>query len=192
VLAYWQQLADPDGVEHDADANRGARRLHLSQLFGGQWVLDGLLDPISGAIVANGLERIEQELFEDDWAAARARLGDQATGSDLARTAAQRRADALVELVRRAEATPPVDAKNPEPLFTVLVSYETFAGRICELANGIVVTPGSLGPWLDKAVGRAGRLRRSRPRQERRSPSPPLPGRHSSRRRSTRPRVFPP
>jgi hypothetical protein len=150
VLAYWQQLADPDGVEHDADATRAARRLHLSQLFGGQWVLDGLLDPISGDIVANALKGVEQELFEGDWAEARARLGDQATGSDLARTAAQRRADALVELVRRAEATP-ADAKNPEPLFTVLVGYETFAGRICELANGIVVTPGSLVPWLDQA-----------------------------------------
>ncbi|MEA2974321.1 MAG: hypothetical protein QOG82_2779, partial [Actinomycetota bacterium] len=29
--------------------------------------------------------------------------------------------------------------------------YETFAGRMCELANGRVVTPGSLVGWLDEA-----------------------------------------
>jgi hypothetical protein len=88
--------------------------------------------------------------FEADWAEARARLGDRASANDVVRTAAQRRADALVELVRRAEAMP-ADAKVPEPLFTVLVGYETFAGRICELANGSVVT------W---AVSSAGSTRR--------------------------------
>ncbi len=31
------------------------------------------------------------------------------------------------------------------------MSTPTFAGRICELANGTVVSPGSLVPWLDEA-----------------------------------------
>jgi hypothetical protein len=39
----------------------------------------------------------------------------------------------------------------PAPLFTVLVGYETFAGRVCELADGTVVAPGSLLRWLDEA-----------------------------------------
>jgi hypothetical protein len=150
VVAYWHQHADPDSVERDAAAMRAARRVHLSQLLGGEWFLDGRLDPISGAIVANGLDRVEQELFDADWAEARARLGDNATSADLRRTTPQRRADALVELVRRAQGLP-ADARLPEPLFSVLVNYETFAGRICELANGTVVTPGSVVPWLDEA-----------------------------------------
>jgi hypothetical protein len=29
------------------------------------------------------------------------------------------------------------------------VGYETFAGRLCELADGTVVAPGSLVPWLE-------------------------------------------
>jgi hypothetical protein len=45
----------------------------------------------------------------------------------------------------------PEGARRPEPLFRVLVGYETFAGRMCQLANGTVVTPGSLVPWLDQA-----------------------------------------
>ena len=96
------------------------------------------------------LEPIEQELFATDWAEARARVGEGVCLADLARTPAQRRADAMVELARRAGAVPP-GARLPEPLFSVLVDYSTFAGRICELANGTVVSPGSLVPWLDEA-----------------------------------------
>ena len=70
---------------------------------------------------------------------------------DLRRTPAQRRADALVELARRAEAAPP-GARLPAPLFTVVVDYPTLVGRICELANGTPVTPGSLVPWLEEAT----------------------------------------
>jgi hypothetical protein len=33
----------------------------------------------------------------------------------------------------------------------VLVDCETLAGRICELANGTVITPGQLVTWLDRA-----------------------------------------
>jgi hypothetical protein len=65
---------------------------------------------------------------------------------DLARTPAQRRADALVEMARRAGAVP-AGARLPEPLFSVLVDYETFE-RTCELAAGTVVAPGSLSRWL--------------------------------------------
>jgi hypothetical protein len=150
VLAYWSHHADPDGVEADAERERESRRVHLSQSFGGSWFLDGLLDSISGAVVDNALRRIEAELFEADWAEARERLGDAAGVADLGRSAAQRRADALVEMARRAGAVPD-GARRPEPLFTVVVGYETFAGRMCQLANGTVVAPGSLVPWLDEA-----------------------------------------
>ena len=71
------------------------------------WCLDGLLDPISGAVVSEGLRRIEDELFRADWAEARGRVGEGVCGTDLARTPAQRRADALVEMARRAGAAPP-------------------------------------------------------------------------------------
>ncbi|MGH9178223.1 MAG: HNH endonuclease signature motif containing protein [Acidimicrobiales bacterium] len=47
--------------------------------------------------------------------------------------------------------TAPADGKRPEPLFSVLVDYPTLAGRVCELANGTVITPGALVPWLDRA-----------------------------------------
>ena len=45
----------------------------------------------------------------------------------------------------------PEGARLPEPLLSVLVGDETLAGRICQLANGTVITPGSLLRWLDEA-----------------------------------------
>jgi hypothetical protein len=150
VVAYWSQGADPDGAEVDARNVRAQRQVHLSRTFGGAWVGDVLLDPIAGSIVYDTLHGIEKELFEADWAAARERLGREPAVFELDRTPAQRRADALVEMATRAR-TAPKNGRRPAPLFTVLVGYETLAGRVCELAGGTAVTPGSLVPWLDEA-----------------------------------------
>jgi uncharacterized protein DUF222 len=150
ALAYWRYLADPDGTEDGAEAQRDARRVHLSRSFEGMWFLDGALDPIGGAIVDKALGDIAEELFEADWAEAAARLGRDLKAGDLRRSPVQRRADALVEMARRARAVPG-GSRPPEPLFSVLVGYESFAGMMCQLANGAVVTPGSLRPYLDQA-----------------------------------------
>ncbi len=150
AVTYWEQLADPDGVEDAADAEEAGRWFHLSPSLGGSWVMDGQADPIRGTIIHNVLSPIERELFEADWAEAKAKYGDDVTVDLLARTPAQRRLDALVEMARRA-ATAPKDGKRPRPLFTVLVDYPTVSGRVCELANGTPVTPGGLVPWLTAA-----------------------------------------
>jgi len=150
ALAYWVQVADPDGVEQDAKHQRDLRRLHLARSLDGMLLGDMALDPVGGTIVYEQLRRIEDELFAQDWAAAKAVWGDQTATAHISRTPAQRRADALVEMATRA-GTAPAGGQRPEPLFTVLVGYETLAGRICELADGTVVTPGSLLPWLNEA-----------------------------------------
>ena len=150
VLAYWTHRADPDGAEGDAAKVRDRRRCHFSQTFGGAFVGDQLLDAISGAIVDGTLRAIEQELFEADWAEARARLGREPTVLDLPRTPAQRRADAMVEMAIRAS-TAPENGRRPAPLFTVFVGYERMAGPILELANGTALTPSALVPWLTEA-----------------------------------------
>ena len=150
ALAYWCYRADPEGSEADAADDYKARELYLSDGMRFTKLLKGTFDPIGGSILADELARIEAELFEADWAEARARVGPDACVADLGRSPAQRRADALVEMARRSGAKP-ADARMPEPLFSVLVDYETFAGPICELANGTAVTPGSLLRYLDEA-----------------------------------------
>ena len=149
-LAYWRQLHDEDREEKRAAKQVKDRSLHLSQSFQGAWFLDGTGDPVSGGIVDETLRLIEDELFENDWQEAKVRLGRDPLLAELSRTKAQRRWDALVEMAVRAR-TAPRDGRRPAPLFTVLVGYETVAGRVCQLANGTVVTPGSLLPYLDEA-----------------------------------------
>lgn len=150
-LTYWTNAADPDGAEDKARDDHEARHVHLSPTLGDTWRLDGQLDPLGGTELATALERIYQELYETDWTEARARLGDKATIDDLARTPGQRRADALVEMARRAMAAP-VGARLPEPLITVLVGYETLNGPILQLLNvGTVATPGQVAELLSHA-----------------------------------------
>ena len=100
--------------------------------------------------MGNELHRLEQLLFEAEWAEARERLGREPTVADLPRTPGQRRADAFVEMARRSR-TVPGDGRRPAPLFTVLVGYETLHGRICQLEDGTVVPPGQLLDWLPGA-----------------------------------------
>lgn len=150
LLGYWKRGADPDGAEADAAEQRAKRRCHVSRSFDDTVFGELVLDPIGGTILLETLREIEAELLETDWNEARARLGERATVDDLRRSWPQRRADALVEMAIRARVAP-ADGRRPAPLFSVLVGYETFAGPLCELANGIAVTPGSLAPWLTQA-----------------------------------------
>jgi hypothetical protein len=150
VVAYWAQCADPDGEDEHAEDQIERRNFHLSQSFGAMWYADGVFDPINGSILSAELSRLENVLFEADWADARQRVGREPTSTDLARTPGQRRADALVEMAVRS-ATAPADGRRPQPLFSVLVGWETLHGRICQLANGTVIAPGALLPWLKEA-----------------------------------------
>jgi Domain of unknown function (DUF222) len=151
AVEYWRQRADPDGVERDAAHDQALRRVHLSAGLRGTGILDGMLTPLGYATVDAALRRIEHELFDADWAAARAAHGDHASACHLTRSPAQRRHDALVELARRAM-TAPADGKRPPPLISVFVGYETFKGRVCQLAGGTVVTPGTVASLLDEAL----------------------------------------
>jgi hypothetical protein len=150
AVHYWEQLADPNGSERSAHNQRALRDVFLSSSFDGMWLGKMTLDPISGAIVSQELERIEGEMFKADWAEAKARLGYEPCTAHLSRQPQQRRADALVEMATRSGSCSQV-ARRPDPLFTVLVDYPTLHGRICELAQGAAVTPGSLVPWIDQA-----------------------------------------
>jgi hypothetical protein len=147
----WEAEHDPSGAEAKAELLRDKREVWLSASHDDSWFGKMVLDPVSGAIVHNELDRIERAFFEADWAQAKEQLGKDPTIYELCRTKSQRCADALVEMATRSASMPP-DSRRPEPLFTVLVNYEQLHGRICQLAQGTAVSPGSLVPWLDQAV----------------------------------------
>ena len=59
AAAYWKQLADPDGADQDAERRRARRDVYLVQSFGGSWLGAMNLDPLTGTIVAEELDRLE-------------------------------------------------------------------------------------------------------------------------------------
>jgi hypothetical protein len=145
--AHWRDVVDPDGPERRRGRDHDLRRVDLGIGLDGVGHLDGYLTAIGAATVGEALDRIERELFQADWAAAKTEHGDAATVAHLARSAAQRRHDALVEMAVRAM-TAPADGKRPRPLVTVMVDYPTLVGRVCQLATGTVVAPGTVAELL--------------------------------------------
>ena len=141
LVAHWLAAADPDGPEHKRRRDQDLRRFRVPVGLDGVGHPDGYLTPLATETVTDALARIEHELFAADWAAAREVHGDDVTAAHLARSPAQRRHDALVEMAVRASAAP-ADGKRPRPLVTVLVDYETLTGRVCQLAgSGTVIPP---------------------------------------------------
>lgn len=149
-IRTWEINADPDGEDDKAIKQHAARNVWLVQSFQDAWLGEINLDPISGAIVDREFRRIQRELFEADWKQAEAELGREPAAGELARTTAQRRADALVEMAIRS-ATAGANGRRPEPLFTALVGYPTLAEGVVRLANNTVLAPGALLPWLTEA-----------------------------------------
>jgi hypothetical protein len=149
AVRYWESLVDQDGVEDQAAADHASRHVHLSQTFRSNWALDGQLDPVTGEEIHTELRRLERELFEADWAAAKAIWGDDTRLDHIERTPAQRRADALREMARRSAAKP-ADATEPRPLLVVHLGDDSLK-RLCELASGTVIAPGQLVPLLGDA-----------------------------------------
>jgi hypothetical protein len=150
ALSYWKQLADPDGADADEVERTANRNVYLEASVDGMWLGQMTLDPISGSAVSAELNRLEHTLFEADCTQAREHLGRTPRLDELARTSAQRRADALVEMATRSR-TAPAEGIRPSPLFTVFVGYETLHGRISELENGTVLAPSALMPWMESA-----------------------------------------
>lgn len=165
AVSYWEHLVDSDAAEQDAAFKEQRREFHASLTFDGMGRLDGWLDPLGFEEFRSALDRIEAELFNNDLKDAQAEHIDRHT-AELWRTPAQRRADALVEMARRATSMPE-GAKAPEPLVIIHMDKPSFdeglnetlglvptrnesteaergvmaEGRRCETDLGAVVTP---------------------------------------------------
>lgn len=175
-VAYWEQEVDElrrdPGDPEPEDERESARAAHVSTTIFDLTRIDAWLDPIGGATFQEALRRIEQEFFDADWQLARKDHGDAVTIDRLWRTPAQRRADALVEMARRAAAAP-TDAKRPEPLVIIHTDVDTFEAalaralgtappeplgseRLCETDDGSVISPTQM---IEQAlIGRVRRL----------------------------------
>ena len=104
VLARWRALVDTDGEEERAARQHDQRSLHISPLLDGAWRGDATFTTEAGEIVRNAVDRRAREIYRAEKAAA------DANGDKVKSTAAQRRHDALLELIL--QATTAGDAGN--------------------------------------------------------------------------------
>jgi hypothetical protein len=171
----WTAIVAPEDAEERAARQDDERTVHLSESFEGQGKLDGWLSRDGYHEVHTELDRHTQRLLEQDWAEARARLGDAATILDLARTPGQRRHDALIEMARSSRAHAGI-GPAPDIGTTVVCDHDTYLTalarilaklyggdpdqfpyplqRRCEWANGDPATPeqavwASIAGWFD-------------------------------------------
>ena len=138
LMRYWKVCADPD--DRNPDRQWEQRRAYLSATLDGVHHLDAVLDAEGGAAFAAVLDDIDHELWLADQGAARA------AGREVIADPAQRRADALVEMARRA-ATAPDGGRRPRPLAHIVVGYDTYTNGIgAAMLNGEhPITPGRHG-----------------------------------------------
>src|ERR1700682_2975474 len=80
-----RHIADPDGFFKEEEQNFLLRPFHISQMSDGMFAVDGVLDPVSGAALKQAVDVLAKPKGPED-----------------ARTARQRRADAVGELAMHA------------------------------------------------------------------------------------------
>jgi hypothetical protein len=149
AVQYWLRIAEDEVGKTPSSCRHDGRHLTAVRGIFGTVDVRGTLDAIGGTEFLSELERLELELFEADWAEARKTYGDDTRVEHLARTGPQRRADALALMAHRSRSMP-AGAQPPRPLITVLAGYGAFS-RICELADGTVISPGEVVRLLGEA-----------------------------------------
>ena len=130
VLRQWEALADADGADQGADECHERRSGGMVESgINGSWSLEATFGSLQGTAMAQVFDQFERAELFADWAEARQRLGDAALVGDLARTRAQRGADALYAIFMRA-ASSPADGRAPEPVVNIVVDQQTFVEEL--------------------------------------------------------------
>jgi Domain of unknown function (DUF222) len=114
VMKHWTRLADADGARQKHQTTHEFRDLRIFENFDGGFTLQGSFGALQGATIRELFDRFVQAERLADWDEAREINGDETNSSHLARTEAQRRADAFEAALLQASATLP-DANLPEP-----------------------------------------------------------------------------
>jgi Domain of unknown function (DUF222) len=124
VVGHLCEVADPQAADTRTARQRERRWLWLSPTFEGMVAVDGLLDPEAGETLLTALEPLARPTTAED-----------------ERSAAQRRADALTELARRAlEGGRLPQSGGVRPQVTVTIELASLLGR-----PGL---PGGEGAWV--------------------------------------------
>ena len=140
LLSNWERLAEEDGAGDDAERNDRNRDVRIGTNFDGSIWIDGNLGSLDGAVLRDVHEHFTDAELAADWAEARERLGDAASYDDLRRTEAQRRADALMAIVRAAASHQAGQPRGSVIVTNVVVDLATFERHLRRVCSDEPVT----------------------------------------------------
>jgi len=122
----WERATDMNGGFKDNERNHANRNVRLiNNSIERTWDLSGHYAADQGARLREILDHYVEIEYQADWAEARNRLGDAATVTDLKRSDAQRRADALERIFNDA-AGAPRDTSRPPIVHNIVWSSDTY------------------------------------------------------------------
>ena len=133
-LTDWERLADEDGAEDAAERADRNRDFRIGINLDGSSCFDGGVGSLDTAVLRDVHGHFTEAELAADWAEARERLGDAATFEDLRRTDAQRRADALMAIMRAAashQAAQPGGSVIVTNVVVDLATFERHLRRVC-------------------------------------------------------------
>lgn len=134
-LGNWVRQVDEDGTADRASRRHENRDVRVVPEFDGGWDLSGGFGSLDGARVHDILVAFTQAEFEADWAAAYAIHGEATTTAHLARTDAQRRADATVRIFELAAAALAATPGGTRIETVVVIDQETFERGLRDIAG---------------------------------------------------------
>ena len=133
AVRRWERLENADGPAHRNDANHRSRDVRLVQnTFDLSWDLTGRFGALQGSALREILDHFIQAEREADWDEARRANGEGACEADLARTDAQRRADALVRMANDAASCAP-GASAPDVVHNIVWDADTYLSTLDRL-----------------------------------------------------------
>jgi hypothetical protein len=138
VVRRWEQLADVDGAHQDHEAAHKGRRASLSRVDD-TFHLRAQFGVIQGTAMAKILDAFVEAEWQADWDAVKAEHGDEARTNMVARSQAQRRADALFAIFQAA-----VTGEGrtiTDPLVHLVCDLATFEEHIARQTGGHVPHP---------------------------------------------------
>jgi hypothetical protein len=155
VLARWRAFFDTDGEEARAARQHEQRSWHVSPLLDGAWRGDANFTTEAGEVIRNAVDRRARALYRAEKAAA------DGNGEKVRSTAAQRRHDALLELILQATAAGDEGNGINVPAITAIIDItrlpDATSGEIVgETEAGTPVTAQTARRWCcDAGISRA-------------------------------------
>jgi hypothetical protein len=155
----WEMLADEDGAHKDRDRSVESRNASAVPSGAGIDLRANGGDAVTAAEMIAILNAFTQAEFDKDHAARLAEFGADAAGQPFARTAAQRRFDAVAEIFRRASNAPDGSGKRANVTVNLIVDERTHTETL--VAHGLapasalddVVDPGPVRRRCETAAG---------------------------------------